>query len=55
MLDGVVDYLPSPADIGFVNGIDDRGNEVIRKSEDSEPFSGLAFKIMTDPFVGSIT
>jgi elongation factor G len=55
LLDGVVDYLPSPADIGFVNGIDDRGNEVIRKSEDSEPFSGLAFKIMTDPFVGSIT
>jgi len=55
LLDGVVSYLPSPADIGFVNGIDDRGNEVVRKSEDSEPFSGLAFKIMTDPFVGSIT
>ncbi|MCE2715665.1 MAG: elongation factor G [Pseudomonadota bacterium] len=55
LLDGVVDYLPSPADIGSVAGIDDRGNEVVRKSEDTEPFSGLAFKIMTDPFVGSIT
>lgn len=55
LLDAVVDYLPSPADIGAVTGIDDRGNEVLRKAEDSEPFSGLAFKIMTDPFVGSIT
>lgn len=55
LLDGVVDYLPSPDDIGSVAGIDDRGNEVVRKAEDTEPFSGLAFKIMTDPFVGSIT
>jgi elongation factor G len=55
LLDGVVDYLPSPADIGQVDGTDDRGNAVIRKADDNEPFSGLAFKIMTDPFVGSIT
>lgn len=55
LLDGVIDYLPSPADIGQVDGTDDRGNAVVRKADDNEPFSGLAFKIMTDPFVGSIT
>ena len=55
LLDAVVAYLPSPADVGSVECIDDRGNETVRKSEDNEPFAGLAFKIMTDPFVGSIT
>jgi len=55
LLDAVVDYLPSPLDVPSVTGIDDRGNEVSRKADDNEPFSGLAFKIMTDPFVGSIT
>jgi len=55
LLDAVVDYLPSPLDVPSVTGIDGRGNEVARKADDNEPFSGLAFKIMTDPFVGSIT
>lgn len=56
LLDCVVDYLPSPADISSVTGIlPDSEEEVIRKAEDSEPFSGLGFKIMTDPFVGTLT
>jgi elongation factor G len=56
LLDAVVAYLPSPADIGSVKGIEiDSDVEIIRQSNDSEPLSALAFKIMTDPFVGSIT
>ncbi|MBI3419834.1 MAG: elongation factor G, partial [Proteobacteria bacterium] len=56
MLDAVVDYLPSPMDVPSVTGVNpDTGAEDIRKSADSEPFSGLAFKIMDDPFVGSLT
>jgi elongation factor G len=57
LLDGVVDFLPSPADVAAVKGtdIDGKGLEIERKCEDTEPFSGLAFKIMTDPFVGSLT
>ncbi len=56
LLDAVVNYLPSPADIGSVKGIEiDSDVEIIRKADDSEPLSALAFKIMTDPFVGSIT
>jgi elongation factor G len=55
LLDAVVDYLPSPLDIPPVKGIDDKGNEVERPADDKAPFSGLAFKIMDDPFVGSIT
>ncbi|MDR2107575.1 MAG: elongation factor G [Holosporaceae bacterium] len=56
LLDGVVDFLPSPADIGAVKGIDvDKGNEIIRAPDDKEPLSALAFKVMTDPFVGSLT
>ena len=55
LLDAVVDYLPSPLDIGEVHGTDLQGNDVVRKPDDAEPLSGLAFKIMTDPFVGSIT
>ena len=56
MLDGVVDYLPSPLDVPDVKGLEvDGDKEMTRKADDSEPFSGLAFKIMTDPFVGSLT
>ena len=56
LLDAVVDYLPSPVDIPDIKGIDVKdGNELNRKANDEEPFSGLAFKIMTDPFVGSLT
>ena len=55
LLDAVVDYLPSPVDVPPVKGIDMKGNEVERKSSDSEPMSLLAFKIMDDPFVGTIT
>ena len=55
LLDAVVDYLPSPLDVPPIKGVDDKGNEVIRKSSDSEPFAALAFKIMDDPFVGTIT
>jgi elongation factor G len=55
LLDAVVDYLPSPLDVPAIKGVDDRGNELVRKPDDSEPMSLLAFKIMDDPFVGTIT
>jgi elongation factor G len=55
LLDAVIDYLPSPLDIPPVKGIDPKGNEVERPADDKAPFAGLAFKIMDDPFVGSIT
>ncbi|MGD1997526.1 MAG: elongation factor G [Candidatus Dependentiae bacterium] len=56
LLDAVVDYLPSPLDVPAIVGTDvDGEGEIIRKSEDGEPFSALAFKIMTDPFVGTLT
>jgi elongation factor G len=55
LLDAVVDFLPSPADIPAVAGLDDQGREVARRASDAEPFSALAFKIMNDPFVGSLT
>ncbi len=55
LLDAVVDYLPSPADVPPVKGVDLKGNEVERKAADTEPMSLLAFKIMDDPFVGTIT
>jgi elongation factor G len=55
LLDAVVDYLPSPVDVPPVKGIDLKGNEVERKASDSEPMALLAFKIMDDPFVGTIT
>ncbi len=55
LLDAVVDYLPSPLDVPAIKGIDHKGNEVVRKPEDKEPLSLLAFKIMDDPFVGTIT
>ncbi len=56
LLDAVVDYLPSPLDVPAINGVDAKtGEEILRKSSDEEPFSGLCFKIMNDPFVGSLT
>jgi elongation factor G len=57
LLDAVVDYLPSPLDIPPVEGIDPNhpDRKLIRKAEDKEPFAALAFKIMTDPFVGQLT
>ena len=55
LLDAVVDYLPSPLDVPPIKGIDDKGNEVVRKPDDKEPLALLAFKIMDDPFVGTIT
>jgi elongation factor G len=55
LLDAVVDYLPSPLDVPPIKGIDLKGNEVVRKPSDSEPLALLAFKIMDDPFVGTIT
>jgi elongation factor G len=55
MLDAVIDYLPSPADIPPVNGVNEKNESEERAPNDSEPFSGLAFKIMTDPFVGQLT
>ena len=56
LLDGVVDFLPSPLDVESVTGIDpNSGQEVKRRPSDSEPFAALAFKIMTDPFAGQLT
>ncbi len=56
LLDAVVDYLPSPIDRGAIKGTDvDTGEETVRRPSDSEPFSMLGFKIMDDPFVGTIT
>ena len=55
LLDAVVDYLPSPLDVPPVKGVDLKGNEVERKPSDTEPMALLAFKIMDDPFVGTIT
>src|SRR5947207_2978063 len=55
LLDAVVDYLPSPIDVPAIKGTDDRGNEVVRKADDKEPLALLAFKVMDDPFVGTIT
>ena len=57
LLDAVVDYLPAPTDLPDVKGcdVDDFEKEMTRPLTDDAPFSGLAFKIMTDPFVGSLT
>ncbi|MGB8525885.1 MAG: elongation factor G [Rhodoplanes sp.] len=55
LLDAVVDYLPSPIEVPPIKGIDAKGNEVVRNPSDKEPFAMLAFKIMDDPFVGTIT
>ena len=55
MLDAVIDYLPAPNEVKPVSGILENEEEGSRKSDDAEPFSGIAFKIATDPFVGSLT
>ncbi|THE12142.1 elongation factor G [Bacillus timonensis] len=56
VLDAVIDYLPAPTDVASIQGHDaDTGEEIERHSDDSEPFSALAFKVMTDPFVGKLT
>jgi elongation factor G len=59
MLNGVIDYLPDPLDVppylGFLPNDPEENRNIERKASDSEPFSGLAFKIMNDPFVGSLT
>ncbi len=55
MLDGVVEFMPAPTDVEDIKGEDDRGNAGSRPSSDDAPFSALAFKIMTDPFVGTLT
>jgi len=54
MLDAVIDYMPSPVDVPAIKGHDQRDNEIERHPTDNEPFSALAFKIMTDPFVGQL-
>lgn len=56
MLDAVVDYLPSPLDVPAIKGVNpDTNAEDVRESDDSKPFSALAFKVMTDPFIGRLT
>jgi elongation factor G len=55
MIDAVIDYLPSPVDVEAVIGMNSKGEEVKRKPSDNEPFSALAFKVMTDPYVGRLT
>jgi len=56
MLDAVLDYLPSPIDVKAISGIDmDTDEEIVRESSDEAPFSALAFKVMTDPYVGKLT
>ncbi len=55
LLDAVIDYLPAPTDVESIKGTDLNGNEVERHPSDDEPFSALAFKVMTDPFVGRLT
>jgi elongation factor G len=55
MLDAVIDYMPSPVDIPPVKGADEDEKDTYRKADDGEKFSALAFKLMTDPFVGQLT
>jgi elongation factor G len=55
VLDAVVDYLPAPVDVPAIKGTLEDGEEAVRPSSDTEPFSALAFKIMTDPYVGRLT
>ena len=54
LLDAVLEYMPAPTDVPDIDGVDLNGNEVVRHSSDSEPFSALVFKIVTDPFVGRL-
>lgn len=57
LLDAIVDYMPSPLDVEAIQGIDEKDESIViaRESSDDAPFSALAFKIMNDPFVGSLT
>lgn len=55
VLDAVIEFMPSPVDVKSIRGEDEDGNEVARHSDDNEPFAALAFKIATDPFVGTLT
>ena len=55
LLDAIVDYLPAPTDVDAIVCVDKNGNDILRKPSDSEPFTALAFKIMTDPFVGRLS
>jgi len=55
LMDAIVDYLPAPTDVADVVGTDEEGEEITRKSSDDEPFAALAFKIVTDPYVGRLT
>ena len=54
LLDAILEYMPAPTEVPDIEGVDEDGNEVTVKSSDDEPFSALAFKIMTDPFVGKL-
>ena len=54
LLDGVIDYLPSPLDIPPAKGVDENGNDIVCKPDDNEPLGALAFKIATDPFIGRL-
>ncbi len=54
LLDAIVEYLPSPIDVGAVHGVNEKGEDASREPDDNAPFAGLAFKIMTDPFVGKL-
>jgi elongation factor G len=55
LLDAVVDYMPSPLDVAAITGVTPDGEEIVRKTDDNEPFAALSFKIMTDPYVGQLT
>jgi elongation factor G len=55
VLDAVIEYMPSPLDVPPVTGHGERGEELVRKADDAEPFAALAFKILNDPFVGNLT
>jgi len=55
LLDAVVDYMPSPLDVQAIAGVDEVGEPLVRRSSDAEPLSALAFKVATDPFVGTLT
>ncbi len=55
VLDAVIEYLPAPVDVPAIKGLDEDDNEIERHADDNEPFSALAFKIATDPFVGTLT
>ena len=54
LLDAILEFMPAPTDVPDITGVDLDGNEIVRKSSDEEPFAALAFKIMTDPFVGKL-